>query len=877
VRLVPMRLLVEELNLEGLGNSRDGIKALLDDGNHAHSALFSEYGMHCVTAICSRVLDDAGASKDSADEPFLLFEEAWGETEKAFSFAGSSGVHVADSSMSTGPAAGNESFPESSKPADAAYATVTSLFALMPVIVARAESERHRYRTRGQVRIKDHVNTPTGKKGIASSMDVEGGGVGSVDLTLDYPSYCLLITVLYLSFNKYISHLECCAGDKVSMFVSDALLTSLTGAYVHASTVVEDAKYSSVVDTRSFLHAGPVIVQQFNASERLCVLYRHLEKHVLDAAHPVVALVGSTTLANLAAGTLLSKRIPSVMWSLLKSIHEYNEDSIFPCWGKEVEGTSGLLSHQLQSYVTAILTPIYRNDAELLLAHAENNAATARACRNLLTGAFATCLKPPQSASSSRSMAIRSEHEHFETFRLFWCSWWTHQQSHEDGRLYGTVLLLLQILCASGAEVAAAAEEAKRIAQKKEAKKSKKKGLVHTQQPPPAMPGEEKEGVGVGGNVAEVYDGIMRGVFSRHKASECVVRRVSDSNLEAYLTFALSFLPTLLLTAKPIDPSSDPACNKTVWGSKYDDYCKLGPYRPVVHALQMMTLFVREFARIICVPIALGNSATLLAHVIKVCKIYLPTIDVAVYSSISWRSRFELPPNTDIEHRDWMSVAYMQPLFAAALACIEEVWGLSDSVAAKILYAGDKIAVPRSISRSAPQLKVHADRAKSKLLRAASTQSIDDLRAGGHGDGTDSNLFDWIEMLQTRAMYYDSNCGSVIREASPTDAWAVVEQVRMLTAQHSGQKGSLASDNMLLHHPADEKQESEVQNRAGAFYVDARGDRSRWGDISGSESGGEDGLLCGSSGDEEDDGGDEDVSSSGRSVIAFDDNEDMEE
>lgn len=852
VRMVPVHLLVEELGIQRWGNSREDFKVLLESGVSTTSALFSERGLHCVLALCRHMLADSTTISDDAwSDSFQRFEEVWRDEEV---YVSTSMAQSSANDNAEGDGSNVSGRHGNCRNDDIGHAAICTLFSLMPIISYQALLERQRYLIEGNSVSKSHSNHSGRDVNcdvnvvvnvvVESAFDATSSAAG---IGLDYPSFCLLISVLHLAINSYISKLQssCSMEDKIAHFAADTNLTCLTEAFITATSVVEEAK-SSNMDKRSFLHSRPVIVRNLDSSERLCALYKHIESLVLDTPHPVVALLATSALINLAKGTLLYQRIPSVLWCMVKSIHEYNKDSIFPYSGKGMEGLNSLLSIPLEGQLISIVAAIRRNGSDILFGDSDTYMATRRACRSLLLSAYATCLKPPQSGASSCSEAVRSEHEQFETFRLFWCLWWTQQQSYEDTRLYGTTLLVFQILAFACDDMTAALEEMKKIKQKQVAKKTKKKRPGQA-----ATPKIQEDEIS---QANSEYAAGIQAVFLRHKASNCVVRRVCSSNFEPYLSFALSHLPTLLLHAKPIDPDTDPALSQSLWGSAYSAYCDLGPYRPMVHTMQLMILVQNEISRMVASPYALGNSATLLGFVIKVYKAFLSVIDVAVHTAVSWRSGFELTRDSESGGCDWKSVDYLRPLFESALACIEQVWELSNVISAKLLSSATLSAFPKSVSRSSPQLKVHAERAKAKLLRVADSQSLSRLKSFRQHDDSNRSALDWVEMMHTRAQFYDANSFSVLSGAPPMDSWAIVEQVRTLSTKFSS--------NPPFSFNA--SKECDLDRR-DAFFVDVRGGASRWGEMSGSDSDEElssslesrhdveayvdDASSCGSSGD----------------------------
>ena len=757
--------------------------------------LFTDIGVHFVTGVCSHAFSTL--ADPSLEDPYILFEDIESD------MCASRGVAVSAGSSSALP---SERIPPSHSVPRLAQRTVCELFSLLPFISWRTDRERQEYLQQGQC----VTATPTKKSGDSADVLSADVAMDVVDAPIDYPGCCLLLSLICMSVNKYLEQLECGnVSGKIETYASDEYLSSMTRLFIKATAAIEASKYRGV-NSHSFM-AGPIASPVLSNAERLCVLYKHIECLLLSTPSACVALTAAQVATTLSGGTLLSHRLPAVMWYLVKTLHEHNADSIFPqvpkkrglgdSIGASTGEACGLLSTHFRTYVSSILA---YSDLDTC---AENgldvDSRIAKSCNALIHSAYASCLRP----LAIQDVVLMSEHEQYSTFRLFWCLWW-HGEDHGDGRVYGTYLTLLGALARLRASSSTEIRRPPKVINTRKSKSSKL----------PVIPTVDTE---------SLFAKVANDMFARHSRTASAVRRITSSNAAQYFSFTLSYLPLLLVNVYPLETSGDSACSEELWREKYDQYVAMGPYRPAVHILQTMTFAMMEYSRILSTPaLQLKTDLALIGHVIKTCKLFLLAIDVAIQRAISWRSsEFSSQDELNSYEPDWTSVEFLRPLFESSMMCIREVCKLSDVVSKELLSSRRGVTVSRSLARSAPQLKVHADRARTKVMRCALAHNLSGVvgRDAASETSHDNEDLDWINVLLTRAIFYDSNCTDQLSTQPPSTAWTAKEAVPMLSSQKALRDATffLASRN--------EERDNDSETHRDSFFVESTGGNG-WGE-----------------------------------------------
>jgi hypothetical protein len=539
-----------------------------------------------------------------------------------------------------------------------------------------------------------------------------------------------------------------------------------------------------------------------------------LESHLLASSHPAVSICVTRLLISLTSEVPYRRRIPSLLWFLVTTLHEPNKKSFFPISKKGSFGMNrnGLLVHALEEYLTAPIADLLThsnssvgvNGATMPSSNSKKTVAVESQCRALVSQAISL-------AQISRGMSFSSlaEHESFDTFVVSWSLWWKHETHCHDtasvtgvGRraaktslsspavMCGVYLLVMEIFrvlkkrkhLSSPTQTTAGQGSSVGSFHSKRRTSSRVIKPVDRYQPEQNVleaeeSGEEGEGsddeTDGEGEVMKLRPSPeaiepnsspsrpsletevhLNEILLQYKSSvekdlsnaqrETIFRRIQTENVEKYFSFALSFLPTLLLLA-PASSSPPPSSSHSSFLSADSRW---GPYASIIFAIQVLIITLSEF--ILLLPTAPSLILSHSPHLIRVLKITLLALEQTIQQCLQWRITATLPPTfSSSPTAQWNSSQYLVPLLQSSLILLELMSFLSQILTNHLLFS--QLICPKRLIQMLPQFAVSVDRSKGKILQIMESHQLMDFATMQLQETEGIQSFHW---LHSQALLY---------------------------------------------------------------------------------------------------------------------------
>jgi hypothetical protein len=247
------------------------------------------------------------------------------------------------------------------------------------------------------------------------------------------------------------------------------------------------------------------------------------------------------------------------------------------------------------------------------------------------------------------------------------------------------------------------------------------------------------------------------------------VRRISETNYNAYMIFLMSHLPSLILTSRPVLPCSD------------DDSVdiSMGPYQPFIHSVQMFSWCIDEVCELMCRDGALDDQIKevipLANHSMRLCRAAILATEYAINSCLHWRNSTFMKHEADGEEVvDWASADFLGEVFMWSEFLLNSIRRYSRSLTNKIMTS-KTLPFPKGLTRSVPCLKSNIDKLLVKVQRWKTENDCTSIDVNNLVSQADDGA-SWLECLLNAAQQYDQSQATLLESSVPNSTWNMEDE-----------------------------------------------------------------------------------------------------